>query len=114
MDGDGRVLNVLGRSTDFLVTKNGTLLPCMFSTRDESLANVLNRQYWQPEPGKLIKRLVVNDRYTEADRQLMIEDMRDAFGDLVDCDVEIVDHIDVSAMGKQQRMQQDVDLTPYR
>lgn len=114
IDGDGRVLNVLGRSTDFLVTKNGTLLPCMFRTRDESLANVLNRQYWQPEPGKLIKRLVVNDRYTEADRQLMIEDMRDAFGDLVDCDVEIVDHIDVSAMGKQQRMQQDVDLTPYR
>lgn len=111
---DGRVLAVLGRSSDFIVTKAGKLIPCLFLTRKESTANVVNRQYWQPAPGRLVTRLVVNDRWGEADRIFMLEDMQRSFKDMLDCDVVAVDSIEKDARGKQRRLRQDVDLTPYR
>lgn len=111
---DGRVLAVLGRSSDFIVTKAGKLIPCLFLTRKESTANVVNRQYWQPAPGRLVTRLVVNDRWGEADRISMLEDMQRSFKDMLDCDVVAVDSIEKDARGKQRRLRQDVDLTPYR
>lgn len=114
MDKDGNIVSIYGRTSDFIVTKQGDVVPCLFLTRPSSTLNVINRQYYQPEPGKLITRVVVNDKYTEADRISMLEDMQRSFKDKMDCDVVIVPSIERGGRSKQKRLVQDVDIHLYR
>lgn len=114
MDKDGNIVSIYGRSSDFVITKQGDIVPCLFLTRPSSTLNIINRQYYQPEPGRLITRVVVNDKYTEADRISMLEDMQRSFKDKMDCDVVIVPTIELGGRSKQKRLVQDVDIQQYR
>ena len=109
LDDDGNVLSIIGRTSDQVIDRNGERVPCMVNTRDVSFANVLNFQYYQPAEGKLIMRVVVNDRYTESDRQNLLEDMNNSFAGRLDCDVVVVKDVDRTRIGKQIRLVSDLN-----
>ena len=108
LDADGVPVAVIGRTSDYIFTKSGERLPCMVNTRNISFVNVVNFQYHQPEKGKLIMRIVPNDRFTEADRGYILEDMRNSYHGRLDCDVELVSDVERTPAGKQRRLVQDV------
>ena len=114
IDKDGNVVSIIGRSSDFIVNKNGAVVPCLFLNRCESTRNVINRQYYQSQPGKMCLRVVVTDKFNDEDHRMLLEDMHTSFGDSFDCEVKVVDSIERTARGKQKRLVRDFDIEGFK
>ncbi len=114
VDSQGNILRILGRSSDFVVNTEGQLQPCIFLESPGSLENVTNFQFWQPEKGVMIFRVVVNKEFTESERRQIVADLSKSFGASMRCDCQIVDAIAKGKNGKQKRLQQDIDIDPFR
>lgn len=113
LDSNNNVVSIIGRTSDFVVTKDKKLAPCIISTRSKSMANVLNFQYYQKQEGKLVYRVVVNEKFNDSDITYLLEDMQSSFNNRVDCEVSIVKNIDRTKTGKQKRMIQELDINKY-
>lgn len=114
VDSSGNVVSIIGRTSDFVVTKEKKLVPCIVCTRTESMQNVLSFQYYQPEEGKLIFRVCVNDKFGEIDKRYLQEDLQSSFNDRVDTDVCVLECIERTKAGKQKRMVQTLDINQYK
>lgn len=114
LDADGNVISIIGRSSDFIVNRHGSVVPCLFLNRRESTRHVINRQYYQSAPGKMCIRVVVTDDFNEDDHRMLLEDMHTSFGDSFDCEIKVVDHIERTARGKQKRLVRDFDIKDYQ
>lgn len=114
LDTSGNVLSIIGRTTDFVVTLDKKLAPCLFNTRSTSMKNVIKFQYYQPEVGRLVYRVVVNDSFADIDKQYILEDMQNSFNDRLICEVCIVDDIERTSIGKQKRMVQTLNINNYK
>lgn len=108
LDDQDRPIEILGRTSDHVYDLKGELCPCMVNTRNESFAHVTNFQYYQPEVGTLVMRVVPSEGFTEADRRLILEDMQNSFHQRLRCDVAVVDDVDRTPIGKQIRLVQCV------
>lgn len=113
IDENGEVVAILGRTSDFVVTKHKRLIPCIFINRDISFAHVVTFQYFQEREGELIFRVMVNDGFGKADIDNLMEDLQNSFID-VDSKVEVVGEMDKTRIGKQRRMVQKLDLNKYK
>ncbi len=113
LDEDSHIISIIGRTSDFVVNKKGNMVPCIVLTRDCSLQNVTNFQYYQDEIGVLIFKVIVNNEFSDKDIQFIKEDLQSSFDNLIDCKVEIVDTIERTLAGKQRRLIQKLDLTQY-
>lgn len=114
LDEEGNVVSIIGRTSDFVINCEGKLTPCILSTRSRSMQNVTNFQYYQPQKGVLIYRVVVNDKFNDIDKKFILEDMNQSFNGLMKCEVAIVTCIERNQNGKQKRLVQDVDLKDYK
>lgn len=114
LDAAGNVVSIIGRTSDFVVTKDKKLAPCIVCTRTESMQNVLSFQYYQPEEGKLIFRVCVNEKFGEADKRYLQEDLQSSFNGRVDTDVCVLESIERTKAGKQKRMVQTLDINKYK
>ena len=114
IDREGKVVSVIGRTSDFIVNKLNEIAPCIVCTRTESMQNVLNFQYYQPQEGVLIFRIIVNEYHTERERKLLLEDMNTTFGTTMDCSVVVVSEVEKTKIGKQKRLVQDLDISKYK
>lgn len=113
LDENNNVVSIIGRTSDFVVNNMLDITPCIVCTRTESMCNVLSFQYYQEKEGKLTFRIVVNDRHTEAERVLLLEDMQQTFRNTMECEVVIVDKIEKTKAGKQKRLIQLLDIKKY-
>ena len=113
IDKDGKVTNILGRQSDFAVNKLGQILPCTLLTREVSMKNVTNFQFYQPEIGKMVFRVVVNKLFGDADKKLLEEDLKGSFGEDMECVVDVRDNIERTKAGKQRRLIQDFIVHDY-
>lgn len=104
LDECGRVLSIIGRSSDFVLNKNGDVVPCIFSTRPLTLKNVLNFQYFQEKQGELHFRVVVTDEFSEKDIAMIKEDLQTSFDGKMVCFVDVVPQIERTKRGKQMRL----------
>lgn len=114
LDSNNNVVAIIGRTSDFVVTKDKKLAPCIISTRAKSMENVLNFQYYQMQEGKLIFRVVTNEKFNDSDIIYLTEDLQTSFNNRVDCEVSIVKSIDRTKAGKQKRMIQTLDINRYK
>lgn len=114
LDDMGRVVSVIGRTSDFVVNGRGEIVPCIVLTRDESLLNVISFQYRQSEAGRLDFCVVTNDRFGDRDRQSLLEDLHSSFNGLMECSVVRVDSIARTQIGKQKRLIQKLDIKQYQ
>lgn len=110
LDESGRVLSIVGRSADFVINKNEDIVPCIISTREESMVNVVNFQYYQDKKGVLIYKVVVNDKFCSKDVDLLEYDLNSSFDGLMECRVEVVEEIPKTKAGKQKRLIQMLNL----
>ena len=104
LDEEGRVLSIIGRSSDFVLNSNGDVVPCIFSTRPLTLQNVLNFQYYQEKQGELHFRVVVSENFSERDSVMIKEDLQASFDDKMICFVDVVPQIERTKRGKQMRL----------
>lgn len=115
LDEAGNVLNIIGRSSDYVVNKDGKLAPCIVVFNKKAMLKVGKFQYYQDTVGKVEFHVIPKgEDYTEQDRLVMKQNMEQAFGDAVECDVRIVDEIEYTRAGKVRRMVQRLDLSQYK
>lgn len=113
LDSNNNVVAIIGRTSDFVVTKDKKLVPCIISTRAKSMENILNFQYYQMQEGKLTFRAMVSDKFKDSEITYLTEDLQTSFNNRVDCEVSIVKSIDRTKSGKQKRMIQEMDINKY-
>ena len=70
-------------------------------------------QYYQDTPGVLEVRVLPKQDFSEEDRKVMLNDMKSAFADSMDCNVRIVDKVEYTRSGKLNRMIQKLDFSVY-
>lgn len=109
LDENNNVVSIIGRTSDFVYNINNELAPCIINTRDISMSNVTNFQYYQPKIGSLIFRIMVTPNFTEQDRRHLLEDMDNSFNGKMNCDVVVVDTIEKTKRGKQLRLISEVN-----
>lgn len=114
LDSNNNIISIIGRTSDFVINKKQELAPCIILTRDKSMENVLNFQYYQPAEGILIFRVVTNNKFSDADKKYLLEDLNNSFNGKMDCSVEIVNSIERTKMGKQKRLIQHLDMNKYK
>lgn len=114
LDKDGNVVSIIGRTSDFVVNADGALTPCIVVTRDRSMMNISNFQYYQSIEGELTFRIVVNQEFNQIDQQYLLEDMNESFNGRMVCKVEIVNSIERTKAGKQKRLVQELNLNKYK
>lgn len=113
LDPNKNVVSIIGRTSDFVVTKDKKLAPCIVSTRAKSMKNVLNFQYYQMQEGKLVFKVIVNDEFNDSDISYLMDDLQTSFNNRVDCEVSVVKSIARTKAGKQKRMVQELDINKY-
>ena len=113
IDSEGNIRSLLGRTSDFLIGKEGNLIPAVITNRPETMANVLLIQYYQDTPGLFDYNITVNEHFTDADKKMIEEDIYDNFGDTLLGTVKVVDHIEQTARGKHKKLIQKLDVQSY-
>lgn len=109
IDPTGNIISIIGRSQDFLVNKDGELVPCIVLTRDKTLDNVISFQYIQNVAGEVIFRVVANNKFSDIDMNYIIEDIDNTFSGNIKGKVEIVKQIEKTKAGKQKRLIQNIN-----
>lgn len=114
IDKEGNVISIIGRSADFIINKDGNIVPCIVSTRDETLVNVINFQYHQFQMGYLEFRVMVNDKFGQKDIDNIMTDFTKSFDHKMVIQVTVVDGIPKTKIGKQKRLIQEINLELFR
>ena len=115
LDVDGNVVGIIGRTSDFVVAKDGDLSPCIVVFSKAPMAKVLQFQYYQDTPGKVEFHIIPKgDDFNEEDRLTLVRDMENSFAGAVDCDVKVVTELEKTRIGKLRRMVQRLDLSKYK
>lgn len=113
LDRDGNVVSIIGRRADTLVDKNGNLFTCFANVSLNSLKKISNYQFWQPEPGILVYKLVPTKDFDESDRLQVLSELMGTFP-MLECRVQVVESISKTSSGKQMRVVRDFSLAEYR
>lgn len=113
LDDEGNPLSIIGRTSDFLVNSHGQLTPCIFVNRDISFRHVMNFQYYQDTPGKLVFRVVTDGLFDHEDEKNLLTDLSQSFHDIEPV-VEVVDAVEKTRIGKQKRLIQLLNLDSYK
>ena len=111
LDNKGNILSIIGRTSDFVVNNFNDLVPCIVITRNESKKNIINFQYFQDSIGTLEYRVVVNNDFTEKEKEMLEEDLCNSFDGKMKCIVKVVNEIERTKIGKQKRLIQKLDLS---
>lgn len=113
IDAKGNIISIIGRTSDFLIGKNGEVIPCIITNREDTMKNVILIQYYQDEPGKFIYNVVGNENFGVDDIKAINEDIRLNFGNTLEGKVVQVDHIEKTKRGKHRKIIQKLDVNYY-
>lgn len=104
-----------GRINDFLVTKQGKIIPRLMPWI-KIFSNIKQCQFFQKEPGKAYLKIVRAEKYTDADTQfirLKLEEMLGPMKDTISIEIVFVDEIEKSSSGKTLMVNQKMDMGQY-
>lgn len=113
IDPDDNIVSIIGRSSDFVVNNKKDIVPCISLTRNESMKNVINFQYYQDTLGVLEFKVVTNKNFNNEEKKMLEEDLNNSFDGKMTCIVVPVDYIERTKIGKQKRLVQKLDLSKY-
>lgn len=113
VDTKGNIKSIIGRTSDFLIGKNGEVIPCIITNREDTMKNVILIQYYQDEPGKFIYNVVGNESFGIDDIKAIDEDIKLNFGDTLEGKVVQVDSIEKTKRGKHRKIIQKLDVNYY-
>ncbi len=113
LDSNNNVINIIGRTSEFLIDKNGHPLPCIVVNRPHTMDNVIIAQYYQDTVGEFLYKIVVNEKFKEYELKAIEEDIYLEFGDSIKGTVVIVDDVERSERGKHKKLIQKLDVSLY-
>lgn len=113
IDATGNIVSIIGRTSDFLIGKNGEVIPCIIVNREDTMKNVTLVQFYQDEPGRFIYNVVGNDKFGDEDIKAINEDIELNFGDTMKWEVVQVDKIEKTKRGKHRKIIQKLDVDYY-
>lgn len=113
LDDLGRVVSIIGRTSDFVVNGRGEIVPCIMANRPLTLKNVVNFQYFQDQQGKLVFRVVTSPAFDRNDETYILEDLATSFGEDMECCIEKVNRIEHTKAGKQMRLIQHLEIKSF-
>lgn len=113
LDQKGNVLEILGRTSEYLIGKKGNPIPCIVTNRPNTLENVLLAQYYQDTEGFFEYRIIVNSKFSEQDIQAIKEDIILNFGEDLAFDIKVVTKMEKTPRGKHKKLIQKLDLSKY-
>jgi len=104
-----------GRSHEFLVGRNGELIPALSSWMG-TFRNVLQYQFFQKQPGKVVLNIVPAKAFSKSDHALILEELERIFGQMKDAvylEFNFVDRIPRTSSGKIKMIEQQLDLYSF-
>lgn len=113
IDSNGNIKSIAGRTSEFLIGKNGEVIPCIITNREDTMKNVILVQYYQDQPGKFIYNVIGNENFGEDDIKAISEDIKLNFGDILEGTIVQVDHIEKTKRGKHRKIIQKLDVDYY-
>lgn len=113
IDPSGRVIDILGRTSEYLIDKFGSPVPCIVVNRPNTMDNVFLAQYYQDKIGEFEYRIMVNDRFGAKDIQAIKEDIQAEFGDKLTAKIHVVKELEKTSRGKHRKLIQKLDLSQY-
>lgn len=112
LDSANNVVSIIGRTSDFLVDANLSVVPCIIHTRYESKKNVIAFQFYQEKVGELLYKIVVNNHFNAHEAEMLAEDLKSSFRNM-NCKVVVVEQIERTKRGKQMRLIQKLDVRKF-
>lgn len=97
------VKTIFGRSTEYILTPNGNKI-VNFEVVTSNVFNVIETQYEQNTPSKIIIRILATDDFNEKDKKNIIDNFKNYVSDSMDISVEKVSNIPRSANGKFKKV----------
>lgn len=104
-----------GRVQDFLVGKNGEVIPRLMPWI-KTFPNVLQVQFYQEEPGRAYLKIVKGNGYTDRDTHHIKERLDEMLGLMstqIAIEIGFVDHIESTASGKVKIVDQKLDMKNF-
>ena len=94
---------LLGRTTATFRTKSGTLIHGGYFTQQfYDIDGVTQFQIIQESLKRCVLKVVINEKWTEATRRYLVQNIQDALGTTVVVTVELVDEIPLAPSGKRE------------
>ena len=109
----GEVIDILGRTSEYLIDKSGNPIPCIVTNSPHTLDNVLLAQYYQEKIGEFEYRVMVNENFNSNDIRAIEEDIKLNFGEGLFAKVVVVTQMEKTSRGKHRKLIQKLDLSLY-
>lgn len=104
-----------GRLQELIVTSTGRLISMTaINMHDETFDNVRQFQFYQDTPGKLILKILPNQKFSEKDLQRIYDSMKFKLGDDTDLEIKIVDQIPRTKSGKLRFLEQKIEIKSWK
>lgn len=112
IDNNGNVVSIIGRTSDFIYTKQNTLMPCIITPRERSFKNVIAFQYYQPSKGVLEFHVMVNEHFNQDDFDYLSQDVEETFPHrIMDSKVVVKEELKKTKLGKLLRLvKNDIEI----
>jgi phenylacetate-CoA ligase len=112
IDNNGNVVSIIGRTSDFIYTKQNTLMPCIITPRERSFKNVIAFQYYQPSKGVLEFHVMVNEHFNQVDFDYLSQDVEETFPHrIMDSKVVVKEELKKTQLGKLLRLvKNDIEI----
>lgn len=107
--------NVEGRINDFLISRDGTVIPRIMPWI-KIFPNTKQYQFFQQEPGKASLRIVRDRNYSESDTQFIrwkLNEMLGLMRDTIDIEIEFTDDIPRSSSSKLNLVDQRLNVRDF-
>lgn len=108
--------NIVGRSQDRIVCKNGKIIPVtalFFGQHLKAFNNTIKLQIEQNKPGKAIVRIIKSESFTFDDEQLLNSQLKKATDGGVEFGFQYVNDIPRTASGKHKFVIQDLPIENF-
>ncbi|HTV02907.1 MAG TPA: hypothetical protein VMF13_20335 [Luteitalea sp.] len=108
-----RMRIVGGRSRSYVVLNDGRLVSITVVDIPKASAAVEQFQFEQDTPGQVTLRIVRKAGYSDRDERVVLDNLREKFGDALGARIEYVESIARTARGKLPLLVQRLDLAAY-
>lgn len=100
-----------GRIQELIVTSTGRLISMTaINMHDETFDNVRQFQFYQDTPGKLILKILPNQKFSGKDLQRIYNNLKFKLGDDTSLEIKIVDSIPRTKSGKLRFLEQKLEI----
>lgn len=104
-----------GRLQELIVTSTGRLISMTaINMHDETFDNVRQFQFYQDTPGKLILKILPNQKFSNKDLQRIYDSLKFKLGDDTELEIKIVEQIPRTRSGKLRFLEQKLEIKEWK